>query len=128
MTVRSVLPLCALAVTLSSIGCAGTSSQRPSPNAPSADQQQADSNDSSPRTPQPPHDPPPSTGTCVAEKSQWAIGQRASAALLERARIDATASVARFIRPNEAVTMEFSPARLNLHLDAHDIVHGVICG
>jgi hypothetical protein len=48
--------------------------------------------------------------------------------LLERARDAAQANVARFIRPNEPVTLEFSPARLNLGLDARDIVTSVTCG
>lgn len=64
----------------------------------------------------------------MADLAQWAVGRPASAALLERARVDATASVARFIRPNEAVTLEYSPARLNLYLDQRDIVRGVACG
>jgi hypothetical protein len=64
----------------------------------------------------------------VADLAQWAVGRPASATLLERARVDATASIARFIRPNEAITMEYSPARLNLYLDERDIVRSVICG
>ena len=113
------------------IGCAGGSNPRPAPTAPTADQQ-ADSSDGSgnvARPPQPPGPvPPPATGTCVAELALWAIGRPASAALLERARVDATASIARFIRPNEAITMEYSPARLNLSLDERDVVRGVHCG
>ena len=81
------------------------------------------------RPPQPPGpEPPPATGTCVVEQAQWAIGRPASSSLLERARVDATASIARFIRPNEAITMEYSPARLNLYLDEQDVVRGVVCG
>ena len=48
--------------------------------------------------------------------------------LLDRARDAAQASVARFIRPNEAITMEFAPWRLNLGLDAQDVVTSVTCG
>jgi hypothetical protein len=57
-----------------------------------------------------------------------AIGQRATPALLERARVAATASTARFIRPNEAITMEYNGSRLNLYLNERDVVRGVICG
>jgi hypothetical protein len=76
----------------------------------------------------PPQPTPPSSGTCDAAKAQWAVAQPASNDLLERARIAAKASIARFIRPNEPITMEFSPARLNLGLDKHDVVASVTCG
>jgi Peptidase inhibitor I78 family len=80
------------------------------------------------RAPGPPPQPPPGSGTCDASKAQWAIGERAGSDLLERARKAAQAGTARFIRPNEAITMEFSPARLNLGLDKRDVVIGVNCG
>jgi hypothetical protein len=48
--------------------------------------------------------------------------------LLERARHAAQASVARFIRPSERITTEFSPSRLNLVLDEQDVVASVSCG
>jgi hypothetical protein len=76
----------------------------------------------------PPHPTPPSSGTCDAAKAQWAVAEPASNDLLERAHIAAKASVARFIRPNEPITMEFSPARLNLGLDKQDVVASVTCG
>jgi hypothetical protein len=68
------------------------------------------------------------SGTCNAAKAQWAIGQRASSNLLERARNAAQAKVARFLRPNEAITLEFSPVRLNLGLDQKNVVTSVTCG
>jgi hypothetical protein len=81
------------------------------------------------RPPQPPRpDPPPASGSCNAGQARWAIGQPASADLLERARADAAAALARFIRPNQPITMEYSGARLNLYLNARDVVESVICG
>ena len=128
MSCRRVLSMGLLVAGLSSIGCAGAADVRPSPTSPSTEQQ-ADSNGNVARPPQPPGpEPPPATGTCVVEQAQWAIGRPASSSLLERARVDATASIARFIRPNEAITMEYSPARLNLYLDEQDVVRGVVCG
>jgi hypothetical protein len=125
---RSVLSINVLTLALWSIGCTGGSDGRPSPNAPSAERQTGSSGNEA-RPPQPPRpDPPPATGTCIASQAQWAVGEPASAALLDRARRDATASVARFIRPNEAITMEYSPARLNLYLDEHDVVRSAVCG
>jgi hypothetical protein len=113
---------------LSAIGCAGSSGRSPGPTAPSVEQN-ANSSDGATRPPQPPRpEPPPATSTCVAERAQWAVGQAGSAPLLERARVDATASIARFIRPNEAITMEYHVGRLNLYLDERGVVHGVVCG
>jgi hypothetical protein len=67
-------------------------------------------------------------GTCVATNAQSAIGQRASQQLLEQARVAATASTARFIRPNEPITTEYLGSRLNLQLDLQDVVRAVSCG
>lgn len=116
-----------MAAGLWSVACGGGTDFRPVPTSPSPDQQ-ADADGNVARPPQPPgQNPPPATGTCVAELAQWAVGRTASTALLERARVDATASIARFIRPNEAITMEYSPARLNLWLDERDVVRSVVC-
>lgn len=70
----------------------------------------------------------PASGSCDDSNARWAIGQRASRDLLERARTAAQAKVARFIRPNQPITMEFSPERLNLGLDRRDVVISVSCG
>jgi hypothetical protein len=128
MSCRRVFSVSVVVVGLAAIGCAGGSDVRSTPTAPSSEQNAA-SGDAATRDPQPSRpDPPPATGTCVAEPAQFAVGRPASAALLERARVAATASIARFIRPDEAITMEYSPARLNLYLNERDVVRGVICG
>jgi hypothetical protein len=128
MSLRSTLSIGVLFAALVVSGCSGAGESRTSPTSPSG-QQNAGSSGGATRPPQPPRpDPPPLTGTCVASQAQGAVGERASAALLERARLAATASLARFIRPNEAITMEYSPARLNLYLDERDIVRSVVCG
>jgi Peptidase inhibitor I78 family len=72
--------------------------------------------------------PPAPSGSCDATKAQFALGERASQELLDRARVAAGAGVARFIRPNEPITLEFSPARLNLNLNTKDVVQSVDCG
>jgi len=93
-----------------------------------------------PSTPQPPPPPsvdrgsvppeskPPLSGECDATKAQWTIGERASDELLERARVAAQAGTARFLRPNQIITMEYSSSRLNLDLNEEDVVRGVRCG
>jgi hypothetical protein len=71
---------------------------------------------------------PPAAATCDASRVQWAVGQRASDALLERARVEANARSARFLRPDQPVTMEFLASRLNLGLNETDVVRSVTCG
>lgn len=83
----------------------------------------------------PSHPPPPSTDPREAEhpdrcdhrKAQWALGQAASTQLLEQARVAAHAHVARFLRAGEATTLEYRIGRLNLGLDAQEIVRRVEC-
>ena len=76
-----------------------------------------------------PSPPPPSaSASCDASKAQFALGQAASADLLERARTAAGAGSARYLRPNQPITMEYLSSRLNLNLNDRDIVNGVGCG
>lgn len=67
-------------------------------------------------------------GVCDHTKAAWAVGQPADGGVLERARLDAGAEVARFLRPGQAVTMEFSARRLNLDVDVANTVTAVRCG
>src|SRR5437667_277641 len=71
---------------------------------------------------------PTSSASCDVTKAQWAIGEPASDELLERARVAAGASSTRLIRPNQPITLEYRGSRLNLWLDARDIVTAVLCG
>lgn len=70
----------------------------------------------------------PVDGGCDHTKAAWAVGQTADGGVLERARLDAGAEVARFLRPGQAVTMDFSARRLNLDVDAKNTVTGARCG
>jgi Peptidase inhibitor I78 family len=72
--------------------------------------------------------PPPASASCDAAKAEFAVGQPASDDLLERARVAARAGSARFLRPNQPITMEFSPSRLNLNLDSRGVVLSANCG
>jgi hypothetical protein len=80
------------------------------------------------RPEQPPRPSPPFEGSCVAAEARWAIGQRASDDLLERARVAAKAALARFLLPNQPITTEYLGSRLNLGLDERNVVHAVSCG
>ena len=79
--------------------------------------------------PMPPVEPsPPYTGQCDADAARWAIGQAASSEVVERIRIETHSQVARVIRPGQAVTMDFSAARVNVHVNERNAVTGVTCG
>ncbi|MHC8343464.1 I78 family peptidase inhibitor [Pseudomonas sp. RT6P73] len=65
---------------------------------------------------------------CEATAAEFAIGKAASPALLEQARTRAGAQNARFLSPNDMVTLEYRSDRLNLNTDASQVVTRVNCG
>ena len=80
-----------------------------------------------PVVPQPlPPAPPPLA--CNAAGAGWALGERASAGVLERATIDSGARSARVIEPGEVVTMEFSPDRLTILVNGRNRITDLRCG
>jgi hypothetical protein len=79
--------------------------------------------------PMPPAEPsPPYIGQCDAEQARWAIGQAATADVVERIRIDTRSQTVRTIRPGQAVTMDYSAARVNVHVNERNAITGVTCG
>lgn len=101
------------------IACRGTDQNVTSPTPPDS------ASDSAARGTAP---LPPTSARCDATKAQFAIGSRAGDGLLESARVAAQASVARFLRPNQPITMEFLASRLNLNLTERGIVYSAHCG
>ena len=71
--------------------------------------------------------PPEHPDRCDHRKAQWAVGKAASRELLEKARVAAGAETARFLRLGEPTTLEYRFGRLNLSVDAQDIVRRVEC-
>lgn len=71
---------------------------------------------------------PPAVGGCQAEQAQFAVGQEATAGLVQEAQRRAGAGRARVLRPGQAVTLEFDGTRLNLQVDAANRVLAVRCG
>jgi hypothetical protein len=71
---------------------------------------------------------PPGATTCIAANAEWAVGSAASDDLLERARVAANASVARFLTPKQPITTEYLATRLNLEIDEIRKVLAVRCG
>ena len=113
---RKVVLAGLLTASCSMIACTGSDSGVTSPG----------SAESSPVLP--PGQSPPTHAICDATKAQFAIGSAASDELLEAARVKAEAAVARYLRPNEPVTMEFLASRLNLILNERGIVESTSCG
>ncbi|MET0808530.1 MAG: I78 family peptidase inhibitor [Pseudoxanthomonas sp.] len=72
--------------------------------------------------------PPAAAAACDDSQAQWAIGKKVSAADVEQARKDSGAELARTLKPDQAVTMEFSANRLNLELDDAGLVVAIRCG
>lgn len=66
--------------------------------------------------------------TCRAEAGAGLVGRPANAELgAEALRLTGAARL-RWIRPGDMVTMDYSPSRLNLHLDADGRVERLACG
>jgi hypothetical protein len=76
----------------------------------------------------PPVSGPPSAATCVAANAEFAVGSTASDDLLERARVAANASAARFLTRGQPITTEYLATRLNLETDERRMVLAVRCG
>lgn len=64
---------------------------------------------------------------CDADQAESAVGQKVSPDLVEQYRKQANAESARALRPDDVITMEYNPQRLNLKVDEQDIVISVNC-
>ena len=71
---------------------------------------------------------PPTAMTCDAAPAAWAIGQVASADVVERVRADSHSRIARVLHPGQIITMEFSAERVNVKVDAGNAIEAVTCG
>lgn len=71
---------------------------------------------------------PSSDSRCEASGANFAIGKPASPELLEQARKASGAQLARILKPNDAVTLEYRSERLNLHADDKGLIVRANCG
>lgn len=72
---------------------------------------------------------PPQSLSCNADAAKpAALGQVATAEAVERARIDAGAQMARVLKPGQMVTMEYREGRLNIDVDAANVITNLRCG
>ena len=68
------------------------------------------------------------SGTCSVQGLGGLVGRQASEALGAEALRLSGARALRWIRPGDAVTMDYRPDRLNVHLDAQGRVDRFECG
>lgn len=72
---------------------------------------------------------PPQTASCNADTARSsAIGKPATAEVVEQARKAAGARMVRVLKPGQMVTMEYAEGRLNIDVDAHNVVINLRCG
>jgi hypothetical protein len=76
----------------------------------------------------PPAPPVFGAGRCDAAKAQFAVGEPFTEALLERARAESGAGIARRLSPGQIVTMEYRADRLSLVTAADGKVSAARCG
>lgn len=125
---RIALPF-ALLLTLSLAACHTPSDSTPSDSASTATPAEtpaaANASPTSPSATAPVADV---AKRCDAGKAQSAVGQTASQDVVDKAVSDSGSSTARVIKPGQAVTMDFREDRLNIEVDAGNVVTAVRCG
>lgn len=84
-----------------------------------------------PASPGPDGRPEPLPGAddaCGASRVRTAVGQQRSDALAAEVARRSGAERIRWIGPGDAVTQDFRPDRLNVHLDERGRIRRVVCG
>ena len=71
---------------------------------------------------------PPMMESCNADAANGFVGQQATDDVIEQARVAAGAAIARALRPDMVITMEYRGDRLNLRTDTDGKVVGASCG
>ncbi len=76
--------------------------------------------------------PPPAAsgddGSCRPEPARRYIGETATPEIVEAARAASQAKFARTLKPGQMVTMEHNGDRLNIDVDATNVITNVRCG
>ncbi|MNO87955.1 Peptidase inhibitor I78 family protein [compost metagenome] len=69
-----------------------------------------------------------SADRCNAQPVQTLIGKPVSASLVDEAKRSSGAHVARVLNPNDPVTMDYNSLRLNIDVDAQQVIRQIHCG
>lgn len=72
--------------------------------------------------------PTPRAESCNAEAAHVYVGQAATPAIIDAARRAAGAVRVRALKPGQMVTMEFLEGRLNVYVDASNVILRAACG
>ena len=64
---------------------------------------------------------------CQTRTLEWMIGKQADETLLNRAKIESTSRIVRVLKPGQMVTMEYNDQRLNIYVDANNVVERYSC-
>ena len=71
---------------------------------------------------------PPQLQACNADVVQGEVGQPATAERIEAIRARSGSQVVRVVRPGQMVTMDFRGDRVDIRVDAQDVILSVSCG
>lgn len=71
---------------------------------------------------------PTPTGQCNAAAVQDLIGKQANPEMLDQARRESRASIARILRPEDIVSLEYNDQRLTLSTDDALVIKRLNCG
>lgn len=140
---RITLPF-ALALMVSLGACESTSDNgviEPAPppvnDAPASPPGTGVSADAPPPVVDPAPIPPPSSSVsppmaasmqCNDSKGQTAVGQTATQSVVDKTIADTGSRNARVIKPGQAVTMDYREDRVNINVDAKNVIVSVKCG
>ena len=67
-------------------------------------------------------------GTCHAGRVVWAVGKNADEQVMRAVWKQSGSGLIRPIAPGQAVTRDFRPDRINVHIDAGNVITQVGCG
>ena len=68
------------------------------------------------------------SGTCHADKVQWAIGEQATQDVTARVWRESHAGLIRPIAPDQPVTRDYRQDRINIDIDAGNVIRKAWCG
>ncbi|WP_271407730.1 I78 family peptidase inhibitor [Pseudomonas sp. Q1-7] len=71
---------------------------------------------------------PSYTGNCSSEALAALVGKNADTALVEQAKRQSGAEMARVLRPHQPITMDYNSRRLNIDVDELGVVKQFSCG
>ena len=67
-------------------------------------------------------------GTCHADRVAWAVGKNADEPTRKAVWKQSGSGLIRPIAPGQAVTRDFRPDRINVYLDAGNVITKLACG